>query len=520
MKYIIHYDDYKVLREILKRDCLENFEKFKIAIDILSDAEKDRIQRIGYNVEEDEISQNPICGYLDIMSIVWTTGGQEKPSFFNYLGITELHDRGITGAGVKIGIIDSGCNILSGADTTINLVRVSYHPEKPDLDDNGAGYTHGTHICYAAGASFSGICPDAEIHSIKTNYSQSSIINCFNYCLSNGIDIINCAWTAPVPYSVLNSVLEAGIIVVAAMGNSAYELISDTRVGTQQNIIAIGGVQGFGENDCNWAFNDYTTKPTLNKIAVTMYSGGVSAPHRLNGTSASSGLVSAYLALCKQKYPDLNQSKAKNLLMRNCVHFSDVTDRVGKDNRIYTYNKESRVVDTLIDYRTGAGGFTGILDQYNFHFKSSNWGTITDAATLKTYLEGKGATNVIVKDFILFNGDLRANITMDTITELDLSNLNITNFLAFAIDNVQKLNLNNNSIQSWNYPVITKSFNGLKLTGNSLPSLVLNIILINLYDTKRNGFTLIVSDVAPTGTASIDNKTFLIDNMGCTIITA
>ena len=71
-----------------------------------------------------------------------------------------------------------------------------------------------------------------------------------------------------------------------------------------------------------------------------------------------------------------------------------------------------------------------VVESFNFDFEYTgtamfdNYG-IEDEATFITYLEGQGATNIIVTDFQLTPSRLRCNLTFDGITELDLSNFGI-----------------------------------------------------------------------------------------------
>ena len=82
------------------------------------------------------------------------------------LNIESLHKKGFTGKGVKIGIIDSGCN-LNHPDLKISSSK--NFTESNSCEDTSGHGTHVAGIIAAQGNSYGvlGIAPDAEIHIYK-----------------------------------------------------------------------------------------------------------------------------------------------------------------------------------------------------------------------------------------------------------------------------------------------------------------------------------------------------------------
>ena len=142
-----------------------------------------------------------------------------------------MSDSENTGAGVKIGIIDTGVdvnhpdiadNIKDGYNATSN--KKSYD------DDNG----HGTHVAGIIAAADNeigviGVAPDAEIYAVKAldsfgNGYVSDVIESIEWCIDNDIDIINMSIGMSADSEALHETIvdasHAGVLIVAAAGNN------------------------------------------------------------------------------------------------------------------------------------------------------------------------------------------------------------------------------------------------------------------------------------------------------------
>ncbi|OTB00257.1 hypothetical protein M426DRAFT_324409 [Hypoxylon sp. CI-4A] len=164
--------------------------------------------------------------------------------------IDKLRAEGITGAGVKIGIVDTGvdynhpalgngcfgpgCLFSYGTD----LVGDDYtgaNAPVPDADpyDNCAG--HGTHVSGIIAAQtnemgFTGAAPDVtlgmyRVFGCQGGSSDDVLIAAFNQAYEDGSDIITASIGGPSGWSedpwavVAQRIVEAGVIVTAAAGN-------------------------------------------------------------------------------------------------------------------------------------------------------------------------------------------------------------------------------------------------------------------------------------------------------------
>jgi len=162
-------------------------------------------------------------------------------------GVDELHNRGIYGKGVKVGIVDTGVwynhealgkgfgegkKVAGGWDFVGDgwIVGGERKPDADPLDENG----HGTHVAGILAGSvgdWKGVAPEAELHSYKVfgpseSTSTSIIIEAFLQAYEDGMDIITASLGSASGYSdnplalVANRIAGEGVIVTVAAGNT------------------------------------------------------------------------------------------------------------------------------------------------------------------------------------------------------------------------------------------------------------------------------------------------------------
>jgi subtilisin family serine protease len=162
----------------------------------------------------------------------------------------------VDGQGVKIAIVDSGCDnthpllqhITSGVDLTDGGQSLGW-----TLDQLG----HGTHAAGVIGArpirgfSIRGFAPGAEIHVFKVfpGGRFSDLIAVLDQCIDQGIDIVNLSvGTDETSYLVEQKILEArqrGIACIVAAGNSGSQVQYPARSPYVLAVAAIGRQSDF-----------------------------------------------------------------------------------------------------------------------------------------------------------------------------------------------------------------------------------------------------------------------------------
>ena len=134
------------------------------------------------------------------------------------------------GKGVKIAIIDSGCDVSHPLLNHIKLgLDASSEPQRDGWKNDNIG--HGSHVAGViaanggSGSTFTGFAPEAEIHVIKVfPGGYDSLIQALNYCIAQKIDVVNMSLGgAEMSVAVEQALQEAtlaGIACIVAAGNS------------------------------------------------------------------------------------------------------------------------------------------------------------------------------------------------------------------------------------------------------------------------------------------------------------
>ncbi|TLD29226.1 hypothetical protein PspLS_04048 [Pyricularia sp. CBS 133598] len=152
--------------------------------------------------------------------------------------VDRLHDKGITGAGIKIAVVDSGFDTsVHGLSETKITYSVDITGEFKDATDNCS--MHGTHVLGIVGAksadnmyNVSGVAPDAtyELYRIQkcgaSEATTDDLIAGFTQAANRGVDIITCSFGGSgafpeEPWSLAATRIAAtGIYVSLPAGNS------------------------------------------------------------------------------------------------------------------------------------------------------------------------------------------------------------------------------------------------------------------------------------------------------------
>ena len=246
-----------------------------------------------------------------------------------------------TGAGVKVGIMDSG---------------IDYN--HPDLDDNYAGgydfvnddsdpmddEGHGTHCAGIVAAEDNdiggvGVAPDAELYALKIMDSNgdayvSDIITGLEWAVNNELDIVSLSFGADYGSTSLqtacNAAYNSGLIIVAAAGNDGTFFGSGDTVdypARYSSVIAVGAVDSYNVRP-SWS----STGSTLELVApgVSIYSTMMGDTYGTeSGTSQATPHVVGVAALVLEKNSTLTNVEVRELMQDT----ADDLDVAGKDNK-------------------------------------------------------------------------------------------------------------------------------------------------------------------------------------------
>lgn len=226
------------------------------------------------------------------------------------------------GAGIRVAVIDTGIAthpdlIISGGASFVSGVA-SFN------DDNG----HGTHCAGIVGARNNffgviGVAPRASLFAVKVLNSAGSgpfsqIIAGMAWCLQNNMHVVSMSLgaTAAAPVALVNAVnqlLNAGITVVAAAGNSFNS--SFPFVGTPGNIPGVIAVGAVDQNSLIAGFSSRGgtgNQVTLSAPGVSINSTTLGNAYKvLSGTSMACPHVAGAAALVKAKFPTFTPAQIR-----------------------------------------------------------------------------------------------------------------------------------------------------------------------------------------------------------------
>lgn len=263
------------------------------------------------------------------------------------------------GESVKVAVIDSGINYnhedfgdIEAVSGTIDSTSGSWVYYKYGLgyesklnDTHG----HGTNVASVIasqinGLGCAGIAPNVDLYVFKvTNssngYEWTAINEALQYCVDNKIDVVNMSFQAyenAVSYngssmvastdcssilsSKINACYNAGITLVAAAGN--YNTNEPSYPASNNHVISVGSLADGSTTQKAGFSNTYGIDLVAPGYVQVADKGSTNAYKTTSGTSFSAPIVTAAIALYKQKHPNASPSEIENALYNSCDEIS------------------------------------------------------------------------------------------------------------------------------------------------------------------------------------------------------
>ena len=261
-------------------------------------------------------------------------------------------NKGYTGKGVTVALIDTGADsdheALAGK---IVAFKDFVNNQTASYDDNG----HGTHCAsLVAGEMGTGVAPGARMVVIKVMDREgacylSDALKALDWCLENkdryGIKVISFSVGGESPSDgtslldeACNKMVEKGLVMCVAAGNSGPASSSIVIPGGAENVITVGAVDSSGtifELSSRGPTAKGDTKPDLVTLGVDVVSalaGSKNGKSSVSGTSMAVPQVSGAAALLLEAEPDLGPADVKRMLLKT----ADDLGPSGQDN-VYGY---------------------------------------------------------------------------------------------------------------------------------------------------------------------------------------
>lgn len=257
---------------------------------------------------------------------------------FEETQIKDMNERGLLGAGVTIGIVDTGVNIEHPDLESMNIIAWNdYINDRTEpYDDRG----HGTHITgiIAANGEMKGGAYAADFVIAKALDEQGRgedgvVANAIDWCADEGADIIllSLGGEAVIPRLgeqagiAAREVISRGVIVVASAGNDGEVGEDDGDVNRPANVpdvIAVGAIDrdlkiapfsSIGDNDGITPFTfddrfDPDKKPEVAAPGINIRSTYLGESYAVvSGTSQAAPFVAAGIALMLEEHPELQR---------------------------------------------------------------------------------------------------------------------------------------------------------------------------------------------------------------------
>ena len=249
-----------------------------------------------------------------------------KAWYLGELGVTNLLNAGITGRGVKVGVVDTGIgDIVTGTHTNLKCAAVHGVP---------SGAPHGTGVEGIIASDIFGIAPGCSLYAYEgTGFVDD--INGLWWCLTNGCKVVNFSG-GYTPFDYTESQLEwarqqirtmiddYGLILVAAGGNAPNETLSFPQ--DMEGVINIGGVTRALESaglNANWA-KDFCALGQN----VPVFTSRTGATGVNGGSSFAAPMVTGIIALSLQKNPELTRDEIYGILKDACRKLAEGRSKV------------------------------------------------------------------------------------------------------------------------------------------------------------------------------------------------
>ena len=241
------------------------------------------------------------------------------------IGADVFGEKGKYGEGIKIAIIDTGCDVEHPnlKDRIIN-VRNFTTDDKGAINNVTDYVGHGTHVAGIIGASdigekgIIGVAPKCDLMILKaltrSGGKNSWVIEAIKYAVRHNVDIINMSLGSEQPspemYEAIKRAIDKGICVVVASGNNGDNISNTNELNypaSYNECISVGSVKYSKSNSRFSASNNEVDLVAFgegynSRGILSCYPNGLY--QELKGTSMATPFISGALALLKNWFRD------------------------------------------------------------------------------------------------------------------------------------------------------------------------------------------------------------------------
>ncbi|MGW4408137.1 S8 family serine peptidase [Nonomuraea sp. NPDC004702] len=250
------------------------------------------------------------------------------------IGATEAWQRGFTGQGVTVAVLDSGYD-PTHPDLKDVVTQSRNFSDEPDMTDRLGHGTHVTSIIAGAGEKYRGVAPGARIAfgKLGTQISDSAILAGMEWAATEvKAKIVNMSFGGPDEAGLdpieqaVNTLSQAtGTLFVAAAGNEGEQSVGSVNSpGSADAALTVGAVDRSDQvadfSSTGPRIGDHAVKPDVTAPGVDIMAaaaaGTADGTHvAMSGTSMASPHVAGAAAILAQRHPDWSGQQLKAALV-------------------------------------------------------------------------------------------------------------------------------------------------------------------------------------------------------------
>ena len=344
-------------------------------------------------------------------------------------------DRGITGKGVRIAVVDSSFEMthpdLHFSDT------FNFNEKIKDVTPSSVADYHGTTVAGVIGANrgnnyaVMGVAPDAYMIAFNGLFEieddeifDQSYIDIFYKALALNIDIIHCSWSTTsaideASEDAINTFIKearggkGGFVIFSAGNDGSTSLSNESAL---DNVISVGAIEADGTRSL---YSDFGEKLDLvaasNFVGIDLIGENGFEENEMGfvaGTSFAAPIVSGVIALMLETNPDLTHDDVLHILYSTTKQVGAGQYRNSTANYVYSYDIDDSTPFNTLYPKSPETGY-GLIDAEKavnkaLKYKEENASTSSDntsatlLASVKVGWNFIGTTNEIV-DFKIFN---------------------------------------------------------------------------------------------------------------------
>ena len=250
--------------------------------------------------------------------------------YFAYYYLSEARNMGLRGKGVTIALIDGEVDM-----TAPELAKTNITDKTPcTVTSSTQSRMHGTAMASIIASDAYGVAPDATILSYRASFpnqgdtsgkdcedddvvgiSKDDYSSLMNHAMNDGATIINMSVSSDnaqhsLKWAVARAISQ-GVIVVGAAGNTGkYSVFS---LSWWSGVVGVGAIDTQGKVVDSSSSGEGLVSAAVGTATVRDYRTGANTT--VTGTSVSTALVSGFMALAHEKWPEATPNQLLQLLV-------------------------------------------------------------------------------------------------------------------------------------------------------------------------------------------------------------